>query len=322
MALAGLTGCGPEVEPRNRQSYVDQPPGIVPGRARYYATATSQQGYGSGVLIEHQMGRPIKVEGNPDHPASLGATSAIGQASILSLYDPYRAQALMRRGSIAAWEEFATAVLERRPRLLAGKGGNLALLTGAATSPTLVAQIADLRASLPALRWFQWEAVDRDAARAGAEMAFGRAVEAVPTFAAADVVVAVGSDFLDSAPGHLRFAREFASRRLAAERRERMSRLYALESTPTLAGAKADHRLILSPRQVEAAFAASRARSGRGRANGPIWITRIPKLSMRSPRSSAARRATRSCMSESPKSPWSTHWRTPSIRRSGRSGKQ
>jgi molybdopterin-containing oxidoreductase family iron-sulfur binding subunit len=254
MALAGLAACGPEVDPRNRQSYVDQPPGIVPGRARYYATATSQQGYGSGVLIAHRMGRPIKVEGNPDHPASLGATSAIGQASILSLYDPYRAQALTRRGSIATWDGFATELLERRSQLLARKGANLALLTGAVTSPTLAAQIADLQASLPASRWFQWEAADRDAARAGTDMAFGRRVEAVPTFAAADVVVAVGSDFLDSAPGHLRFAREFASRRLAAERRERMSRLYALESTPTLAGAKADHRLILSPAEIESAL--------------------------------------------------------------------
>jgi molybdopterin-containing oxidoreductase family iron-sulfur binding subunit len=254
MALLGVAACGPEVEPRNRQSYVDQPPGMVPGRARYYATATSLDGYGSGVLIEHQMGRPIKVEGNPDHPASLGATSAIGQASILSLYDPYRAQALTHQGAIATWEGLATAVLGRRPELLARKGENLALLTGPVTSPTLVAQIADLRASYPALRRFQWAAVDRDAARAGAEMAFGRPVDAVPMFAAADVVVAVGGDFLDSAPGHLRFAREFASRRGAAEMRERMSRLYALESTPTLAGAKADHRLIISPAEIERAL--------------------------------------------------------------------
>ncbi|MFZ0500212.1 MAG: 4Fe-4S dicluster domain-containing protein [Steroidobacteraceae bacterium] len=264
MALLGVAACGPEVEPRNRQSYVEQPPGMVAGRARYYATATSLEGYGSGVLIEHQMGRPIKVEGNPDHPASLGATSVIGQASILSLYDPYRAQALTHQGAIATWEGLATAVLERRPELLARKGENLALLTGAMTSPTLVAQITALRASYPALRQFQWVAVDRDAARAGAEMAFGRPVDAVPTFAAADVVVAVGSDFLDSAPGHLRFARDFASRRRAAEMRERMSRLYALESTPTLAGAKADHRLILPPSEIERALRRLAGKLGAG----------------------------------------------------------
>jgi molybdopterin-containing oxidoreductase family iron-sulfur binding subunit len=254
MALLGIAACGPETDPRYRQSYVQQPPGIVPGRARYYATATSLDGYGSGVLIEHQMGRPIKVEGNPDHPASLGATSAIGQASILSLYDPYRAQALTQRGAIATWEGLATAVLERRTQLLAGKGEKLALLTGAVSSPTLAAQIADLRASFPALRWFQWVAIDRGASRAGAEAAFGRPVDAVPMFASADVVVAIGSDFLESAPGHLRFAREFASRRRASETREHMSRLYALESTPTLAGAKADHRLILPPYELEQAL--------------------------------------------------------------------
>ena len=85
-------------------------------------------------------------------------------------------------------------------------------------------------------------------------MAFGRPIEVVSDFAAADIVVAVGSDFLEWAPGHLKFARDFASRRRANEVRERMSRLYALESTPTLAGAKADHRLPLSPAQIDRAL--------------------------------------------------------------------
>ncbi len=92
MAMMGLAACGPEVAPRDRQPYVEQPAGIVPGRWRYFATATALQGYGTGVLVKHEMGRPLKIEGNPDHPASLGATSAIGQASILELYNPFRAR--------------------------------------------------------------------------------------------------------------------------------------------------------------------------------------------------------------------------------------
>ena len=254
MALMGLAACGPEVDPRDRQPYVEQPVGIVPGRPRYYATATAPHGYGEGVLIEHQMGRPIKVEGNPDHPASLGATSAIGQATILSLYDPFRAQALTLDGSISSWPAFATAMIERRRSLLAQHGRGLALLTGTVTSPTLIEQIETLRRDFPELRWYRWEAVDRDEARAGAQLAYGRPVDLLPNFAAADVILAVESDFLESAPGHLKFARDFASRRRASEVKGRMSRLYALESTPTLAGAKADHGLAMSPDEIQTAL--------------------------------------------------------------------
>jgi len=254
MALMGLAACGPEERPRDRVPYVEQPEGLVPGRPRYYATATAHDGYGTGVLIEHLMGRPLKVEGNPDHPASLGATSALGQATILGLYDPFRAEAVTQDGGITTWQALATAVIEKRASLMARHGEGLALLTGTVTSPTLVDQIARLRRQYPALRWFQWEAIHRDRVWAGAERAFGRPLEVLPDFAAADVVLAIDGDFLDTAPGALRFAREFASRRRAVEVRERMSRLYALESTPTLAGAKADHRLLLHPAEIEAAL--------------------------------------------------------------------
>lgn len=103
MALGGLAACGPEAGPRQLLPYVEQPPGIVPGRSRYFATATTQAGYAAGVLIEHRSARPVKVEGNPEHPASLGAASAIMQASILELYDPRRAQTILGQGQIDLW---------------------------------------------------------------------------------------------------------------------------------------------------------------------------------------------------------------------------
>ena len=95
---------------------MEQPENVIPGRNRYYATAKTQDGYGTGVLIAHQMERPIKVEGNPDHPASLGASSAILQASILELYDPRRAQTIVGGGQIATWEIFvASFMIVARP---------------------------------------------------------------------------------------------------------------------------------------------------------------------------------------------------------------
>ncbi len=128
MALGGLSACGPEPNPRQLLPYVEQPPGIVPGRSRYYATATTHDGYASGVLVAHQMARPVKVEGNPDHPASLGAASGTMQASILTLYDPRRAQSIVGNGQIDTWESFITALYGRRDRLLARGGEGLRLL--------------------------------------------------------------------------------------------------------------------------------------------------------------------------------------------------
>jgi MoCo/4Fe-4S cofactor protein with predicted Tat translocation signal len=250
MALGGLSACGPEPNPRQLLPYVEQPPGIVPGRSRYYATATTLEGYSSGVLIAHQMARPIKVEGNPDHPASLGAASGIMQATILSLYDPRRAQSIVGNSQIDTWESFITALYERRDQLLARGGEGLRLLTGNVTSPSLAAQIAALHKQFPAMRWHQWEPLHRDNEFTAAEQAFGRPVERVFDLGAADVIFAVESDLISAVPGWLAYARRFAAHRRPDETGGQMSRVYAIESTPTLIGAKADHRLPTRPADI------------------------------------------------------------------------
>jgi molybdopterin-containing oxidoreductase family iron-sulfur binding subunit len=254
LALGGLAGCGPEPAPRELLPYVEAPVGVVPGRARYYATATTFDGYATGVLLEHQMARPIKVEGNPDHPASLGASSAIMQATILDLWDPHRAQTITENGQITTWGAFVTTLIERRRALAAKQGEGLRLLTGAVTSPSFAARIDRLRRVFPALQWHRWEAIHRDTEREAAQLAFGRPLDGVLDLEKADVILSVGGDFLSAAPGHLAYARAFAARRRAAEVQDRMSRLYAIESTPTLAGAKADHRQALRPDEIAAAM--------------------------------------------------------------------
>jgi MoCo/4Fe-4S cofactor protein with predicted Tat translocation signal len=254
LALGGLTGCQKEVDQRELAPYVEQPPGIVPGRSRYYATATNLDGFGYGVMLRHEMGRPLKVEGTPDHPASLGSTSAIGQASILGLYDPHRAQSITAQGQLASSKSLGTMLNERREALRARAGTGLRVLTGAVTSPTLAEQIAALQNTFPAMVWHQWEPLHRDAVRAGAEIAFGRAVDMIYDFSRADVILGIESDALNSAPGHLRYARDFAARRRADQAKSRMSRVYAIESTPTLLGAKADHRLVMRPWEIATAL--------------------------------------------------------------------
>ena len=97
LAFAGMAGCGlPDID--HIVPYVKQPDGLVLGKPQFYATAMPLPGEGVGVLVESHEGRPTKIEGNPDHPSSLGATSAQVQASILGLYDPDRSQTVQHPG--------------------------------------------------------------------------------------------------------------------------------------------------------------------------------------------------------------------------------
>ncbi|MBP2306459.1 4Fe-4S dicluster domain-containing protein [Azospirillum melinis] len=277
-ALAGLSGCGPGEASETAIPYVTMPAGLVPGVARHFATAVTRGGYADGVLAIHQMGRPVQLEGNPDHPASLGALDPIVQASILDLYDPDRSRTVLKAGRTASTNGMVKALVDRLPALAALGGGGLRLLTGTVTSPTLARQIGALKQRFPAMQWHRWEADGRDMVRAGAVLAYGRPVDTVLHLDRAKVILAVESDFLDSAPGHLRYARDFARRRRAAEdgQPEEMSRLYAVESSPTLAGARADHRFAVRPDEVEAVVRALAAELGAGpaewRQGAPGWL--------------------------------------------------
>src|SRR6266851_4734439 len=170
VALAGLTACNRPAE--KIIPYVNQPENLIPGKPIFFASAMPLSGIGSGVLVESHMGRPTKIEGNPDHPSSLGATDAFMQASILGLYDPDRSQVVRHLGEISTWSEFLAAL---QPALAAAKaaGGGLRILTQTITSPTLGAQIQQLLALYPGMKWHQWEPAGRDNVREGARLAFG-----------------------------------------------------------------------------------------------------------------------------------------------------
>src|SRR5436305_3018142 len=172
------------------------------------------------------------------------------QASILGLYDPHRAQSILHQRQIASWEAFVTAMVERRAEWAKSHGAGLRLLTGATTSPSLIAQIATVQRQFPAMRWHQWEPLDRDEALAAAQAAFGRPLDLVYDLAAAEVIFAVESDLISAAPGHLAYARDLMAKRRPTDTGGAMSRVYAIESTPTLLGAKADHRLALAPAEI------------------------------------------------------------------------
>ncbi|MBZ5516491.1 MAG: TAT-variant-translocated molybdopterin oxidoreductase, partial [Acidobacteriia bacterium] len=249
-ALAGLTACT-KLPPEKIVPYAQQPPEeFIPGKPLFYATAMPLGGVGTGLLVESHMGRPTKVEGNPSHPGSLGATDAFAQASVLTLYDPDRSQAVASLGRISDWSAFLMEMEQQRARLAAQKGAGLRILTETVTSPTLANQIRSLLAQFPGARWHQYEPVHRDSVREGARLAFGEYVNTVYRFDRADVVVALDADFLSSGPGSLRYARDFADRRRMPDERAAMNRLYVVESTPTNTGAMADHRLPLRAAEI------------------------------------------------------------------------
>ncbi|HMA28935.1 MAG TPA: TAT-variant-translocated molybdopterin oxidoreductase, partial [Thermoanaerobaculia bacterium] len=265
LALAGLTAC--VKQPREGLvPYVKQPEEVVPGRPLFFATASTLSGYATGILVESNTGRPTKVEGNPEHPASLGATDLFAQASILSLYDPDRSQTITKLGEIRTWPAFAEELQARVKAARAISGEGFRLLTQTVTSPALAAKIRELLALLPKARWHQWEPAGRDLVRAGARLAFGRPVETRYDFSRADVVVSLDADPFTFGPGCLAYARAFARRRRdAATGSGDAPRYYAIETTPTSSGTLADHRISLKPSELHAAAAAlSAAVSGNG----------------------------------------------------------
>ena len=247
MALAGLQGCS---QPASELivPYVREPEVMVQGIPLAFATAMPGPDGALGLVVESHMGRPTKVEGNPNHPASLGATNAWAQASILTMYDPDRSQTLLDRGEIATWDAFIGAMRDTLSRLTGGAG--LRVLSPPIISPTLARQRAELLRIFPEARWHQYEPVNGDAGGRAARRAFGEPVQPLPEFQQADVVVSLGADLLTRGTTAVRNMREFMSRR-GTESGEPLNRLYVVESEYSSTGAAADHRLALSPRSIE-----------------------------------------------------------------------
>ena len=251
-AFAGLTACT-KLPTEKIVPYAQQAPEeFIPGKPLFYATAMPLGGVGTGLLVESHMGRPTKVEGNPGHPASLGAADIFSQASVLGLYDPDRSQVPIHKGRIGSWSAFLTAIEELRLQLASDRGAGFRLLTETVTSPSLADQIRSLLAQFPSARWHQFEPCGRDAAREGSRLAFGEYVNTVYRFDQADVILALDSDFLSSGPGSLRYAWDFAGQRRISGDQAAMNRLYVVESTPSATGAMADHRMPMRASEVEA----------------------------------------------------------------------
>ena len=242
------------------------------GEPLYFATALTQGGYAEGVLVRSDRGRPTKIEGNPHHPASLGASSPIEQGRILELWDPGRSRAVLHDGEIASWDELMTMLSLRLARLHTAGGAGLRLLTRSSSSLTEESAIDAALARYPQAKRHRYEPINRDNVHEGARLAFGRRLEPIYHFDRALVVLSLEADFLGCMPGKVRYARDYIQRRRPDDTRSPMSRLYAVECMPSLTGVAADYRLALASSRIGALAAELANRLNGGGKAGSAWL--------------------------------------------------
>ncbi len=245
LMLAGAAGCRwkkDEILP-----LVSQPPNRLPGQFQRFATVREMAGSATGLWVTSVDGRPIKIEGNPKHPQSLGATDAWTQASILELYDPDRSQFVVDRTGPEQlgqnWSRFVEWVRPRLAELSKADGSRLAVLAEASSSPTLAALRARLLKAFPHAGWYEHEPISRDNEREGANLVFGQPMRTHLALDKARVIVCLDADPLADHPAAVRYARDFSKGRDPAA--GPMNRLYVVEPCFTITGSVADHRLPL-----------------------------------------------------------------------------
>jgi Fe-S-cluster-containing dehydrogenase component/anaerobic selenocysteine-containing dehydrogenase len=259
LAMASAAGCTRQPT-EFIMPYVEPPEQAIPGRPKYYATAVVTYGTAQGVIVESHLGRPTKVEGNPAHPDSLGATNVLSQASVLDLYDPDRSKTIYEREQPSSWDAFTLDFTRMVGPIRAAGGAGLALLTETVSSPALGDQVGRVLAALPNAKWHQYSAAGAHSSRAGALLAFGRYVNTYYRLERARVILSLDSDFLAFGPGSTRYAHDYAFGRRVRGAHTAMNRLYTVECSMTSTGGKSDHRLPLRYQDI-GRFAADLAAS-------------------------------------------------------------
>src|SRR5467141_2063537 len=252
MAFAGLglTSCRrPEM---HLVPFTKSAEWTIPGKFLYYATAMPRRTGAIPLIATTVDGRPIKVEGNPLHPASAGATDTFAQASVLDLYDPARSRRFVNRGKDSNRGEFGAYIDKLRGQLGSNGGDGLAFLVEEINSPTRERLRAELEKAFPKMMWCVYDAGLSEAQSYAARTSFGENVRLIPRFDRADVVLALDSDFLDCGEGDLAGARAFTQRRRVKSAEDTMNRLYVVENRFTITGAMADHRLRCPASQIPA----------------------------------------------------------------------
>ncbi len=241
--------------------YTRAPEYSLPGIALHFATVLAHNGDAVGVLVEQHEGRPTKIEGNPQHAASnpgrlgeWGGTDTPTQAAILDLYDQDRSGTIAHRvdgqRDEVSWADLDDALATHFASLEADGGASIHVLHEPITSPTLLRVKEAFSRRFPRASFHPWSAVNDANVLAGVALATGRRARPLVDYSAAEVILSLDSDFLSTEPGGVMNARLFAAGRRIESVRSSMNRLYVVESTLSLTGSNADHRLRLASRDV------------------------------------------------------------------------
>jgi len=252
-ALAGLSGCDDPPDGRSQEvPYVRASERMEPSTSLQYASVALLDGFANGVLVTTRNGRPLKIEGNPEHPWSRGGTDVLGQASVLGLYDPNRSQSVLHLGRGSSWQAFRGATVGRFAAMRENQGEGLRLLTGPVTSPLVLAQIKAMQSAYPAMRWHSYAAVDRTSLYEGTRRAFGQRLETRWRFDQARVIVTLDGDFLDTGVQQVGVSRDWVAARRASLASGGLLEMHAAGPIPNLTLAKADHPLTATTAEVAA----------------------------------------------------------------------
>jgi Fe-S-cluster-containing dehydrogenase component len=261
IALAGITACT-EKPVERVLAYTRAPEGLAPGNPLHYATAYERDGIGAGLVVTSWEGRPTKVEGNPSHPGSKGATGPAEQALLLQLYDPSRARVLKERSLGRSWRSFREAMNLRAASWNADGGASLRFLVEPSGSPTVRALRQEILQRFPQARIFPYSAAPRDNVYEGTRLTFGAPLEPQLDVERADIILSFDADFLEARSENLAANRGFAARR-DLRHPAGMNRLYVVEPRMSITGGMADHRLRARSSDIEGLAVAVAAELGK-----------------------------------------------------------
>ncbi|MBZ5702515.1 MAG: TAT-variant-translocated molybdopterin oxidoreductase [Acidobacteriia bacterium] len=229
--------------------YLIQPEEIVPGVSYFYATTCGGCPAACGVLAKNRDGRPIKLEGNPQHPVSRGGLCAVGQASLLELYDSHRCKEPQREGKPATWEEVDRQITAQLA-LYRNAGSPVRFLSGTISSPTLNAEIRKFLAQFRDARHIVYDGLSSSAILDAHKDTHGERLLPHYRFDHADVIVSFDADFLGTWISPVEFSRDYAAGRRLDAYPPRMSYHAQFESRMSVTGAKADRRIRVSPQEL------------------------------------------------------------------------
>lgn len=251
--------------------YLIQPEEITPGTAYWFATTCPGCPAGCGVLIKCREGRPIKFEGNPDHPVSRGGLCAMGQASLLGLYDSHRLSGPLMKGASATWQQVDEEVVKALTSIRQ-KGGAVRVLTGTVNGPTARATIERFVDGFKNARHVEYDAISRSAILDAHAVSHGRRVLPRYRFGSAEVIVSFDADFLGTWISPVEFTKGYRSGRTLEGEPPRCSYHAQVESGVSLTGSNADERFCMAPDEMKACLN-SLAASIAARAGQPSTVS-------------------------------------------------